>query len=211
MDHPFCPPRSLFFALFPSFTLSSLRPNDRSKGRPPHFSDRLFVSRCVSRGMFDDDQPFGRDIQHLTPLDKSSGSFSEILLAGSTSRDLMHDDLVWLACLGQRIAFVAFLGPWLLAALLVQALRFLLPGKPIRGRRQVAVVAIFGQTLFYLLQPAVQYGYLLMQGLIFCPQSSILCSQSGIFFSKVMQFFFLSHAATLPFLDQFDKASRRPE
>ncbi len=50
MDHTFCLARSLFFALFPSFTLSSLRPDDRSKGRPPHFSDRLLVSRCVSRG-----------------------------------------------------------------------------------------------------------------------------------------------------------------
>src|SRR5216683_6538645 len=43
-------PDPLFFALFPSFTLSSLRPDDRSKGCPAHFSDRLFVSRCVSRG-----------------------------------------------------------------------------------------------------------------------------------------------------------------
>jgi len=54
MGHTFCLARSLLFALFSSFTLSSLCPDDRSKGHLPHFSDRLLVSRCVSRGSFID-------------------------------------------------------------------------------------------------------------------------------------------------------------
>ena len=50
MGHPFCLTRLLFFAFFSPSTLSSLLPDDRSKGHDAHFSDPLLVSRCVSRG-----------------------------------------------------------------------------------------------------------------------------------------------------------------
>jgi len=50
MDHAFGQTRSIVFSLFPAFTLSSRRPDGRSKEHASHFSVRLLVSRCASRG-----------------------------------------------------------------------------------------------------------------------------------------------------------------
>src|SRR5260370_19290108 len=52
MEHAFDQTRSIFFSLFPSFTRSSLRPDNRSKKLASHFSACLLVSRCVSRGLY---------------------------------------------------------------------------------------------------------------------------------------------------------------
>jgi RNA-directed DNA polymerase len=51
MDHAFCQTRSIFVSLFPSFTLSCVRPDGRSKEHTSHFSVCLLVSRCASRGI----------------------------------------------------------------------------------------------------------------------------------------------------------------
>src|SRR5258708_13684224 len=51
------------FSLSPSFSLSSLRPHDRSKEHPSHFSARLLVSRCASRGHWEG---------HSHPLERPS-------------------------------------------------------------------------------------------------------------------------------------------
>src|SRR5260370_38227818 len=50
IDYAFCQTRSIVFALFLSFTLSSPRPNSRSQEHISHFSACLLVSRCASRG-----------------------------------------------------------------------------------------------------------------------------------------------------------------
>jgi predicted transposase YbfD/YdcC len=69
MDHAFCHTRSIFFSLFPSFTLSSLRPDGRSKEHASHFSVRLLVSRCVSRGPngIPSHDTFGRVFARIDP------------------------------------------------------------------------------------------------------------------------------------------------
>ncbi len=56
MEHAFDQTRSIFFSLFPSFTRSSLRPDNRSKKLASHFSACLLVARCVSRGRLDEQQ-----------------------------------------------------------------------------------------------------------------------------------------------------------
>ncbi len=51
MDHTFCHTRLMMLFSFPSFVLSSLRPDDRSSGHTFYFSAYLLVSRCASGGL----------------------------------------------------------------------------------------------------------------------------------------------------------------
>ena len=155
--------------------------------------------------VLNDQQPFWGHIQDLTAFELQGHHRLQIGLALRTRLDLMHDDLIGSGHLKERIAFMACLCPWLLLALFAQAFGFLLARKAIRGGRQVAIVAIFGQALFNLLQSGLLVRHLLTQFLIFCSQRRVFRAQGSIFFSKVMQFFFLSHAATLLLFLPFGK------
>ena len=161
-------------------------------------ADGLAVRTHLLFGAMLDHHPsFGRHVHHLPTFNTMGDHLPQIVLTAGADLDRIGDHLVWLADLHQGRALMSRLRTWLLLAWLAQTPGLLLPRKAIRRRGQMTIVAIFGQPIFYLLQSAPQAGYLLMQGLIFCPQGRIFCSQCGIFFSKVTPFFFLSHVATL--------------
>jgi hypothetical protein len=140
------------------------------------------------------------------------------VLTVSTSLDRVPDDFIWDLRQTQGVAFMTRLSTRLLAAFLAQTSG--LPHEPIRGRGQVAIVAVFPQVLlqgFHLLRK--QNDLLLLQAILLFQQAnallllldqlllqSILFFQQAVLFSQVDQFFFLSHALTLHIFARFDKS-----
>src|SRR2546429_8919683 len=90
------------------------------------------------------------------------------------------------------LTWMTWLPSLLSLALLTQTSPFLLSAKAIRGRRQRAILAVFG---LLLLQPFDFFGQLLD-----------LLTQLAIFLPQLDQFFFCCHALTLPHLIRFGKS-----
>ena len=141
--------------------------------------------------MLDNQQSRAGDIHDLPTLDGSGWDRLQVLLTVLTPRERMHHDLIGRQGEAQAVAWMVLLPSWFLPALLAQTLG--LPHKPIRGRWQVTVVAVFTQPFFQVLQALLQLcdqlislGQLLTQG-------SLLLFQSG-------DSFFWTHGATLQFL-----------
>jgi hypothetical protein len=164
-----------------------------------------------------------RHIHHLPPLQAAGRNLPQVRLALLTAFHRMHQHLIGTGREQQRLASVALLPPWLLAALLAQTLG--LTAEPIRGGGQVAIVAVFGQSLLQglhlrrevsdllLLQaefPFQQADLFLLPTQQFLLQAGLL-SQQPILLSKLNHFFFCCHACTLPTFEEFWQVSRRPE
>jgi len=159
-----------------------------------------------------------RQIHDLTPLSSSCCHRVQDVLAGLTLFYLQLDDLIWRGRELQARSRVSWLPSRFLLALLAQAFR--LAHKPIQGRRQVAIVAIFREPLlqgFHLLaQTAHLLTVLLDQGILLREQFLLLLDsfiplrqlfpQNLILFSQIDQFFFDRHARTLLGLTPFGKS-----
>ncbi len=157
-------------------------------------------------------------IHHLTPLSPTGRHHVQILLAGLTLSYLQLNDLIWSRGELQAGPRVSWLPARLLLALGAQAFR--VTHKPIRGGRQVAIVAIFGGPVsqgFQLLAQAahllcvlLDHGVLLGEHrLLLLDQFVSLCqvfSQHLILCSQSEQFFFDRHALTLLALTPFGKS-----
>jgi hypothetical protein len=157
-------------------------------------------------------------IQHLTPLSSTGRHRVQVVLAGLTLSYLQLNDLIWRAGELQAGSRVSWLPARLLLALWAQAFR--LAPKPIRGRGQVAIVAIFGgpvsQGVHLLAQAAHLLPVVLDDGVLLGQQRLLLLdqfvslrqlfSQYPILFSQSDQFFFDRHALTLLALTPFGKS-----
>ena len=108
------------------------------------------------RLMFDHQHPLDRQINHLPTFHAQALHVAQVSLAVQALLDCMHDHPIGRRREHQRASWVTRLSPGLLAAFLTQALG--LSMKAIRGRRQVAVVAVF-------LELVLQGLYLLTQRL----------------------------------------------
>src|SRR5205085_4308490 len=107
--------------------------------------------------MLSHEQTGWRYIHHLPPLHAARRNLPQIRLALLTAFHRMHNHLIGTGREQQRFAWVALLTTGLLAALLAQTLG--LTAEPIRGGRQVAIVAIFSQPClqrFHLLSELAQ-------------------------------------------------------
>src|ERR1700730_1308442 len=87
-------------------------------------------------------EAFGWQIDHLPSLCNGHRTGTQILLTVFALLDGMHQDRIGRLHLSAVMSPMALLATWLVATLLLQTLRG--THKPIRRRRQVAVVAIFG-------------------------------------------------------------------
>ena len=114
----------------------------------------------------------------------------------------LHDHLIGRGRKAQTLTRMARLSTWLFAALLPQTLG--LAYKPIRGRRQMAVVAIFAQLLFQCLHTLQQLSNQ------FVPVRKLFF-QCLILFSKWDQFFFWLHTCYFTRSSALLQAGRRPE
>jgi hypothetical protein len=159
-----------------------------------------------------------RQLHDLTPLSSTRCHRVQVVLADLTLFYLQLDDLIWRGRELQAGSPVSWLPSRLLPAPLAQAFRF--AHKPIRGGRQVAIVAIFRESVsqgFQLLAQAAQllpvvldHGVLLRQQRLLLLDSFIplrqLLPQTLILFSQRDQFFFDRHALTLLALTLFGKS-----
>src|SRR5215471_20997310 len=100
----------------------------------------------------------------------------------------MHHDFIGKLDAHQMMASMSLLSPWLLAALLAQALGA--RDEVIRSRWQAAIMAIFGLLFLYRLQLGFDLRQLFSQGGIFL-------SQSRHFLPQGDQFFVLCHTEIL--------------
>jgi hypothetical protein len=176
----------------------------------------LFLLRLI----FAHHQTRQGQIHHLATLSSTGGHPLQILLADFTPFDLQLSDLIGGRGERQAESRVSWLPTRWLLALWAQA--FGLASKPIRGGRQVAIVAIFGEPLpqaFDLLaQAAHLLSVLLEQGVLLGEQRLLLLdecislrqlfSQLLILFSQIHQFFLDRHAPTLLGLTLFGKSQR---
>jgi hypothetical protein len=96
--------------------------------------------------MFCDPEPFRRQIDDLTFLCQSGRSSAEIMLAACAALDAVDQDGIRYFDLAQCMALMSWLASTWFAALLAQ--QFGHADKTVRGRREAAVVAIFGLSLF---------------------------------------------------------------
>jgi hypothetical protein len=96
--------------------------------------------------MFRDPEPLGWQVHHLAPLWHAGFLLTQVVLAALTAFNGMNEDVIRVLHLVEMMPTVAFLPAGLLPAPLAQALGW--PHKPIRGRRQVTIVAIFGLLSF---------------------------------------------------------------
>jgi hypothetical protein len=121
----------------------------------------------------------------------------QVVLTGFTPFYLLEGDLIWCARELQARSGVSWLPARLPLALFTQAFR--LARETIRGRRQMAVMAVFAHALFQrvkaLLQLSNQFVSLLQ-----------LLFQQDIFLFQLRESFFWSHAATLHPLGQVGKS-----
>src|SRR5581483_8303209 len=153
--------------------------------------------------MLGDAQPRWRNIDDLPSFNRVGFDLSQICLTVGADRDGMDDQFIWAYREFQVMSCVASLATRFLSAALALASRLLLPGKPIRGGRQVAVVAVRGQ-------PLMESLHLFTQALDrFFQQGNTLhlLLQFGVLSSKTDQFFFFCHACTLSASACFDKSS----
>src|SRR6266568_2773873 len=181
--------------------------------------DLLAVGTLFLLGpIFPYQHPRQRQLHDLTPLSSTRCHRVQVVLAGLTVVYLQLDDLIWRGRERQARSRVSWLPTRFLLALLAQALRF--AHKPIRGGRQVAIVAIFREPVsqgFQLLAQAahlllvvLDHGVLLRQPRLLLLDEFVslrqLFPQTLILFSQIDQFFFDRHARTLLGLTPFGKS-----
>jgi hypothetical protein len=142
----------------------------------------------------------------------------QVVLASFAAFYLLLEDLIWRCRELQAPSWVSWLPARWLLALWAQAFRF--APKPIRGRRQVAIVAILREPLLqgfqllaqaaHLLTVSLDQGLLLRQHLLLLLDDFVslrqLFPQHRVLFSQSNQFFFDRHARTLPSLTPFGKS-----
>jgi hypothetical protein len=134
-----------------------------------------------------------RDVDHLPPFDGFDGDLRQVGLTVLAVSDCWQGDrLRRLRAHLQRVPLMPSLSTWLLPTLLAQTPRFALPRKAVRGRRQRAILAVF--------------GHLLLQSFDLFGQLLDLLLQQAILLSKLDQFFFRCHAFTLPDAMRFGKS-----
>jgi hypothetical protein len=159
-----------------------------------------------------------RQIHDLASFSSTCCNGVQVVLADFAVFDVLLDDLIWRGRELQARSCVPWLPSRWFLALLAQAFR--LSHKTIRGRRQVAIVAILREPFlhgFHLLcQGALLLTQLLYQGILLREQLllllddfvtlSQLLSQNRILFSQMNEFFFNRHALTLLGLLPFGKS-----
>src|SRR6266568_3417931 len=174
----------------------------------------LFLLRLV----FPYPQTRRRHIHHLSTLSSTRCHRLQVVLTRFTSVYLQLGDLIWGGRELQAGSRVSWLPARFLLALCAQAFR--LASKTIRGRRQVAIVAIFREPvpqIFHLLAQAahlltvvLEQGVLLRQPRLLLLDEFVslrqLFPQTLILFSQRNQFFFNRHALTLLGLTPFGKS-----
>ena len=117
----------------------------------------------------------------MAPFHLQARHLAQILLRVLAVVNRVHDHLLGRLRQLEGLSDMTGLSPWLLATFLAQTLGLSL--KTIAGRRQVAVVAIFGQLGFQLADALAQSRHLLSQG--------------AILLSELFQFFVFGHVCTL--------------
>jgi hypothetical protein len=168
--------------------------------------------------IFSNDQTRCWDIDDLSALDVTGWNCVHIVLAGFTVLNVLLQHFIWGRRPSQARSWMSWLPSRWLLALLAQAFR--LADKTIRGRRQVTIVAVFGQLLlqrFHL--PGQLFDLLLLQAVLLFQQADVLLllinqfllqatllSQQAILFPKLDQFFFCCHALTLHGPSAFGKS-----
>src|SRR5713101_4491140 len=159
-----------------------------------------------------------RHIHDLSTFSSTHCHCVQVVLAGLTLFYLQLNRLIWRGRELQARSRVSWLPSRLLLALLAQAFR--LSSKPIRGRRQVAIMTVFGELVlqgFHLLAQAahlltvvLDQGTLLRQPRLLLRNEFVslrqLFPQHLILFSQRDQFFFDRHARTLLVLTPFGKS-----
>src|SRR6266487_3339891 len=157
-------------------------------------------------------------IHDLATLSSTRCHRVQVVLARFAPFYLLEGDLIWRRRELQARSLMSWLPARFLLAFLAQAFRC--AHKPIRGRRQVAIVAIFREPIsqgFQLLAQAahlltvlLDHSVLLREQLLLLLDGFIplrqLFSQNLILFSQIDQFFFDRHALTLLGLTPFGKS-----
>src|SRR5579883_1185786 len=144
-----------------------------------------------------------RRISDLSAFDRAHRPGSPIRLTVRTGFDRVDDDLIGRRRERQMMSFRSCLPSRLLSAAFALAAGLLLPGKPIRRRRQMAVVAVFHEPLLQALDLLTQ----LSNAFFKLGNALDWFSLVRIFLSHLDQFVFCSHALTLLASACFDKSS----
>ncbi len=120
-----------------------------------------------------DEEVFGRQIDDLTTLQPQAHYLSQIVLTVRTLLYRVPDHCIWRLRQMQRVTFMTLLPTRFLPAFLAQTSG--LSYEPIRGGRQVAIVAVFLLTrlqgLYLLVQ---QRNLLLLQMIVLFQQVNVL-------------------------------------
>jgi hypothetical protein len=164
---------------------------------------RTVGAACAFGLMLSDLKTSRRSIDDLSAFDRAHRHGSHIRLTVRTGFDRVDDDLIGGRRERQMMPFMSCLPSRLLSAAFVPTAGLLLPGKPIRRRRQMAVVAVFHEPLLQALDLLTQ----LSNAFFKLGNALDLFSQVRIFLSQPDQFVFCSHALTLPAPACFDTSS----
>ena len=152
--------------------------------------------------IFSNDQTRGWDIDDLSAFDVTGWNCVQIVLAGFTGENVLLHHFIWGGRPLQARSWMSWLPSRWFLALFAQAFR--LSDETIRGRRQVAIVAIFREPLvqgFHLLgQTAVLLTQLLNQDVLL-PEQRLLLPDQLVTLRQLLsqrdEFFFDRHALTL--------------
>jgi hypothetical protein len=170
--------------------------------------------------IFPHQQTRQRQIYDLATLSSTGCNRLQVVLASFAPLDQQAGDLIGRRRELQAGSWMSWLPSRFLLALGAQAFRFAC--KPIRGGRQVAIVAIFRKPVLqgfqllaqaaHLLTVVLDQGMLLREHLLLLLDDFIslrqLFSQHLILFSQIGKFFFDRHALTLLGLALFGKSQR---
>ncbi len=176
--------------------------------------------------MFDHHDPFGRHINDLPSFDLQTFYAVQRVLTGATDLDRMPNDLIGGLRQMQGAAQMTRLPAGFLAARLTQALRLAL--EPIRGGRQVTIMAILGEAFLHELSLGAEGFHLLLhrryqlllQHELFLLQAQLLLLQADGFslllrqlkqdvllILQLSEVFFKAHALPVLAMGGFCKAS----
>src|SRR5712692_3713702 len=142
--------------------------------------------------------PWRWQIQHLTALHRQGFYPAQIVGAMLANSEGMLHDFVSRLPEFQCVSLMARLTSWLFPTPFAQAPQFLLSAEAIRGRRQVAIVAVFALMLFQLFHTLAHLKQCFRHFCQLLLQFGSLRLPYGFFFPEGLQFFVWIHALTLP-------------
>src|SRR5271157_3627776 len=141
-----------------------------------------------------------RHIQHLTAFCNAAWHSAEVLTALAADLGTVTYHFIWLLYQRERMPGVSRLTSWTLSTWTTRTAGQ--TRQPIRRGRLTARSAVFGQSVFQLLDPRVRLGQLFFQR----EQFSYQRFERSIFFSQGLQFFVLRHGCTLVDFLSFGKS-----